>query len=176
MKTPRLFGTNGIRGVAGKEIDSGLAFRVGSALGTLFPKRRVLIGRDSRASSPMLLEGVAAGLLRLGNDVDDYGLITTPALEFLVKTTSFSAGVMITASHNPPEYNGFKVVDSDGIEIARGKEETIEGLFPRKSWKVSKSPGQRTKPPQPLEPYLSSLGTYVARKKVEKGVTVVVDT
>ena len=81
MKTPRLFGTNGIRGVAGKEIDSGLAFRVGSALGTLFPKRRVLIGRDSRASSPMLLEGVAAGLLRLGNDVDDYGLITTPALD-----------------------------------------------------------------------------------------------
>src|SRR5437667_11837898 len=109
MKTPRLFGTNGIRGVAGKEIDSGLAFRVGSALGTLFPKRRVLIGRDSRASSPMLLEGVAAGLLHLGNDVDDYGLITTPALEFLVKTTSFSAGAMDAAGHNPPEESGFNV-------------------------------------------------------------------
>jgi len=119
VKTPRLFGTNGIRGVAGKEIDSGLAFRVGSALGTLFPKHRVLIGRDGRASSPMLLEGAVAGLLALGNDVDDYGLITTPALEFLVKTTSFSAGVMITASHNPPEYNGLKVIDYDGIEIAR---------------------------------------------------------
>src|SRR3989441_7678156 len=105
-KAPRLFGTNGIRGVAGKEIDSRLAFRVGSALGTLFPKHRVLIGRDGRASSPMLLEGVAAGLLGLGNDVDDYGLITTPALEFLVKTTSFSVGEMDTSRHNPPQYNG----------------------------------------------------------------------
>src|SRR2546421_5107193 len=122
MKTPRLFGTNGIRGVAGKEIDSALAFRVGSALGTLFPKHRVLIGRDGRISSPMLLAGGAAGLLAHGNNVEDLGLITTPALEFLVKNASSSAGVMITASHNPPEYNRFKVVDSDGIEIERSKE------------------------------------------------------
>src|SRR5882762_11447296 len=103
VRIPRLFGTNGIRGVAGTEIDSGLAFRVGSALGTLFPKQRVLIGRDGRISSLMLLEGVAAGLLARGNDVDDQGLITTPALEFMVKHTSSSAGVMVTASHNPPE-------------------------------------------------------------------------
>src|SRR5947208_9138235 len=122
VKAPRLFGTNGIRGVAGKEIDSALAFRVGSALGTLFPKHKILIGRDGRISSPMLLEGVAAGLLAHGNSVEDLGLITTPALEFLVKNTSSSAGVMITASHNPPEYNGFKVVDSDG----RSEEHTSE--------------------------------------------------
>src|SRR5437899_6408589 len=176
VKVPRLFGTNGIRGVAGKEIDSSLAFRVGSALGTLFPKQRVLIGRDGRLSSPMLLEGVAAGLLAQGNYVEDRGMITTPALEFMVKNTSSSAGVMITASHNPPEYNGFKVVDSDGVEIARGKEETIEGLFPRKSWRVSKNPGRRTHRPQPLEPYLSSLSSYLSRRRIGKPVTVVVDT
>ncbi|TMI45107.1 phosphoglucosamine mutase, partial [Candidatus Bathyarchaeota archaeon] len=117
-----------------------------------------------------------AGILAHGNDVEDCGQTTTPGLQFLVKLAGDAAGVMITASHNPPEYNGFKVVDSDGVEIARDKEETIEGLFPRKSWRVSKSPGQRTNPPQPLERYLSSLGTYVARKKVEKRVTVVVDT
>ena len=74
VRAPRLFGTNGIRGVAGAEIDSGLAFSVGSALGTLFPNHKVLIGRDGRLSSPMLLEGVAAGLLARGNDVDDRGL------------------------------------------------------------------------------------------------------
>src|SRR6266581_7692620 len=171
VKVPRLFGTNGIRGVAGREIDSGLAFRVGSALGTLFPKERVLIGRDGRLSSPMLLEGVAAGLLAQGNDVEDRGLITTPALEFMVKNTFSSAGVMITASHNPPEYNGFKVVDSDGVEIARGKEETIEGHFPRRSWRVSKNPGRRTHPPQPLEPYLSSLSSYLSRRRIVKPIT-----
>src|SRR5713226_2305898 len=99
VKAPRLFGTNGIRGVAGKEIGSDLAFGVGSAIGTLFPNQRVLVGRDGRLSSPMLLEGVAAGLLAHGNDVEDHDLITTPALEFMVKDTSASAGVMITASH-----------------------------------------------------------------------------
>jgi len=176
MKTPRLFGTNGIRGVAGKEIDSGLAFRVGSALGTLFPKRRVLIGRDSRASSPMLLEGVAAGLLRLGNDVDDYGLITTPALEFLVKTTSFSAGVMITASHNPPEYNGFKVVDSDGIEIARSKEEKMELLIYRDKWRTGYQPGQRVRREESIASYFAKVESHLVAKDRIRNLKIVIDT
>src|SRR5436309_1585855 len=161
VKAPRLFGTNGIRGVAGKEIDSGLAFRVGSALGTLFPKHRVLIGRDGRVSSPVLLEGVVAGLLALGNDVEDHGLITTPALEFLVKNTSFSAGVMITASHNPPEYNGFKVVDSDGIEIARSKEEKMELLIHRDKWRTTYQPGQRVLREGGIGSYLEKVESHV---------------
>ena len=176
MKTPRLFGTNGIRGVAGQEIDSGLAFRVGSALGTLFPKRRVLIGRDSRASSPMLLEGVVAGLLGLGNDVDDYGLITTPALEFLVKTTSFSAGVMITASHNPPEYNGFKIVDSDGIEIARSKEEKMELLIYRDKWRTGYQPGQRVRREESIASYFAKVESHLVAKDRIRNLKIVIDT
>src|SRR5207245_7727567 len=93
VKVPRLFGTNGIRGVSGREIDSGLAFRVGSALGTLFPKGRVLIGRDGRLSSSMLLEGVAAGLLRPGADVEGDGLVTDPALECRGEYKSPSCGL-----------------------------------------------------------------------------------
>src|SRR3989454_8380723 len=122
VKAPRLFGTNGIRGVAGREIDSGLAFRVGSALGALFPKRRVLIGRDGRLSSSMLLEGVAAGLLAQGNDVEDRGLITTPALEFMVKNTSSSAGGMITASPNPPADNRVQGGGAGGVGMPCVKE------------------------------------------------------
>src|SRR2546422_9883191 len=110
VKAPRLFGTNGIRGVAGREIDSGLAFRVGSALGALFPKRRVLIGRDGRLSSSMLLEGVAAGLLAQGEDVGGRGLVTTPAFGFIGKKTSSSVGVVITAGHKPPADKGIKGV------------------------------------------------------------------
>ena len=176
MKTPRLFGTNGIRGVAGKEIDSGLAFRVGSALGTLFPKHRVLIGRDGRASSPMLLEGAVAGLLALCNDVDDYGLITTPALEFLVKTTSVSAGVMITASHNPPEYNGFKVVDSDGIEIARSKEEKMELLIHRDKWRTSYQPGQRVRREESIGSYFAKVESHLVAKDRIRNLKIVIDT
>src|SRR2546422_10264083 len=97
VKAPRLFGTNGIRGVAGREIDSGLAFRVGSALGALFPKRRVLIGRDGRLSSSMLLEGVAAGVLAPGEDWGGGGLFTTPALGIMVKHNFSSVGGVIIA-------------------------------------------------------------------------------
>src|SRR5205807_7727926 len=176
VRVPRLFGTNGIRGVAGKEIDSSLAFRVGSALGTLFPKQRVLIGRDGRLSSPMLLEGVAAGLLAQGNYVEDRGMITTPALEFMVKNTSSSAGVMITASHNPPEYNGFKVVDSDGIEIARSKEEKMELLIHRDSWGASFRPGHRVKREGRIGPYLDKLESHVPAGDGIRDMKIVIDT
>src|SRR2546426_10092308 len=87
VKAPRLFGTNGIRGVAGREIDSGLAFRVGSALGALFPKRRVLIGRDGRLSSSMLLEGVAAGRRSPGDEWGGRGLGSAPSVGTLGRTT-----------------------------------------------------------------------------------------
>jgi len=176
VKVPKLFGTNGIRGVAGKEIDSDLAFGVGSALGTLFPKERVLIGRDGRLSSPMLLEGVAAGLLARGNDVEDRGLITTPALEFMVKNTSSSAGVMITASHNPPEYNGFKVVDSDGIEIPRSKEEKMELLIHRDRWRSSCQPGRRVIREGRIGPYIEKLESQVLARDGIGNLKIVVDT
>ena len=176
VKVPRLFGTNGIRGVAGREIDSGLAFRVGSALGTLFPKERVLIGRDGRLSSPMLLEGVAAGLLAQGNDVEDRGLITTPALEFMVKNTLSSAGVMITASHNPPEYNGFKVVDYDGIEIPRSKEEKMELLIHQDRWRVSNSPGQRVVREGRIGSYFEKLESQFLSNDEIGNLKIVIDT
>jgi phosphomannomutase / phosphoglucomutase len=175
VSVPRLFGTNGIRGVAGKEIDSDLAFRVGSALGTLFPKQRVLIGRDDRLSSAMLLEGVAAGLLAQGSDIEDRGLITTPALEFMVKDTSSSAGVVITASHNPPEYNGFKVIDSDGIEIPRPKEEKMELLIHQDRWRASNRPGQRVIQEERIESYFEKLESQVLAKDGVRGLKIVID-
>jgi phosphomannomutase / phosphoglucomutase len=176
VRVPRLFGTNGIRGVAGTEICSDLAYRVGSAMGTLFPKQRVLIGRDGRLSSPTLLEGVAAGLLARGNNVVDHGLITTPALEFMVKNTPSSAGVMITASHNPPEYNGFKVVDSDGIEIPRLKEEKMESLIYRNKWTPSNFPGQRVSERGAIEYYFEKLESQVSTKEGIRDLKIVVDT
>jgi len=175
VKAPRLFGTNGIRGVAGKEIDSGLAFRVGSALGTLFPKHRVIVGRDGRVSSPMLLEGAVAGLLAQGNDVEDHDMITTPALEFLVKNASFSAGVMITASHNPPEYNGFKVIDSDGIEIARSKEEKMELLIYRDKWRTNQ-PGQRVCREEGIGSYFEKVESHVVARDRIRNLKIVIDT
>ena len=175
MTAPRLFGTNGIRGVVGETITSEFAYGVGSSLASLFKSKKILVGRDGRTSSQMLAEGAVAGILARGNGVEDCGVITTPGLQFLAKISS-APGLVITASHNPPEYNGFKVVDSDGIEIPREKEERIEDLVMKDSWNVNRIPGQREQRVLPLEPYLSSIKSYVRKEKLANLLKVAVDT
>jgi len=123
----------------------------------------------------MLLEGVAAGLLAQGNDVEDRGLITTPALEFMVKHTSSSVGVIITASHNPPEYNGFKVVNSDGIEIPRSKEEKMEALIHRDRWRAGYQPGQRVIREGQIGSYFEKLESQVLARDGIENLKIVVD-
>jgi phosphomannomutase / phosphoglucomutase len=167
LTAPRLFGTNGIRGVVGETITSQFAYGIGSSVASLFKNRKILVGRDGRSSSQMLAEAAVAGILAQGCGVEDCGVITTPGLQFLAKISS-TPGLVITASHNPPEYNGFKVVDSDGIEIPRLKEERIEDLVVKDSWKVSKTPGQREQRSLPLDPYLTSVRTYVEEERLSK--------
>jgi len=133
------------------------------------------VGRDGRTSSQMLTEGAVAGILAQGNSADDCGVITTPGLQFLAKTST-SPGLVITASHNPPEYNGFKVIDSDGIEIPREREERIEQLVVKNSWKVNKTPGRREQRTLPLELYLASVRTHVRKSNLANSLGVVVDT
>ncbi len=117
----RLFGTNGVRGVVGQDMNPDLALRIGLALGTM-RKGRIGVGRDSRTSGPAIQSAVEAGLLSTGCDVVDCGILPTPALQYLVRSY-FDGGAMITASHNPPEYNGIKVIEPDGTEM--GDEETV---------------------------------------------------
>jgi len=175
LKAPRLFGTNGIRGIAGETITSGFAYDIGSSISALNKDRKILVGRDGRVSNSMLAEGLVGGILTGGNSVDDVGLITTPGLQFLVKISGGNAGVIVTASHNPPEYNGFKIVDTDGIEIQRTSEERLEELVAGHSWRAGRRPGDRFFPPSPIEPYLSGLQSHVAAKKLD-GLKIVVDT
>ncbi|OLE77034.1 phosphoglucosamine mutase [archaeon 13_1_20CM_2_54_9] len=156
---PRLFGTNGIRGVVGKEVNADFSYRLGSSTGLLFKPGPVAVGRDGRTSGMMLCEGVVSGILSQGCDVTDYALTTTPALQFLVKNGKGAGGVMVTASHNPPEYNGFKVIASDGVEVSRKLEAKIEFLVERNTWKLGKKPGRRVKPIDGLNPYFNGLRT-----------------
>jgi phosphomannomutase / phosphoglucomutase len=129
MGSRRLFGTNGIRGVVNKELTTEMAIRVGGAIGTFFKRGRLLIGFDARTSGPMLAKAVIAGLNATGCQVFLAGMAPTPALQFAVKNHKLDGGVIVTASHNPPEYNGIKVVWKDGIEISREQEIEIENLF-----------------------------------------------
>ncbi|MCJ7463757.1 MAG: phosphoglucosamine mutase, partial [Thermoplasmata archaeon] len=138
-KSPRLFGTNGVRGVVNsKEMDPLFAMRLGMAIGT-FMKGPVMIGTDARTSNEMVKSACASGLMATGCNVLDCGIIPTPTLQYAVKTGKVAGGVVITASHNPPEFNGIKAIDKDGTEMNRENEEAIEkiyhhGSFIRADW------------------------------------------
>ena len=125
----RLFGTNGIRGVANVELTPELCARVGLAVGTYFGGGDVLIGRDGRLSGPMVEGAVVSGLLAAGCTVHDMGMAPTPAIQFAVRHFGMDGGVVITASHNPPEYNGIKVLRPDGVELSREQELEVEEIF-----------------------------------------------
>jgi len=125
----RLFGTNGIRGVVNKELTPEMTIKIGSAIGTFFKHAKLLVGYDARTSSPMLARAIIAGLNATGCDVLFAGMAPTPALQYAVKNHKIDGAVIITASHNPPEYNGIKVVWNDGIEISREQEIEIENMF-----------------------------------------------
>ncbi len=123
----RLFGTNGIREVVGQRLTPTFAAAVAGAIAHILPPgSRVAVGRDGRTSSPALSR-ILIGTLGLGgHDVVDLGVLPTPAIQYSIPKVGADLGVIVTASHNPPEFNGFKVIGSDGLEIPRAEEERIE--------------------------------------------------
>ncbi len=125
----RMFGTNGIRGVVNRDMNIQLAMQVGKATGACF-RGTIAIAKDTRVSSDMISMAVVSGLMSVGCDVRDLGMVPTPALQYYVKTHGdVVAGIMITASHNPPEFNGIKVISGDGTEASHEEEEAIENMF-----------------------------------------------
>lgn len=106
-----------------------MAVKVGLAIGTFFKKGTVMVGYDARTSGPMLAKAVISGLNATGCTVLLAGMVPTPTLQYAVKCHKPDGGVMITASHNPPEYNGIKVLWKDGVEISSEQENEIEGIY-----------------------------------------------
>ena len=136
----RLFGTDGVRGVVNVDLTPELALSLSIAIGTYFkPGSRILVGYDTRAGNTFLVPVIIGGLVSTGVKVYDGGLAPTPAIQYYIKKAGFDGGVVVTASHNPPEYSGVKVVMADGIEAPREVEEEIERIlhesrFRRASW------------------------------------------
>jgi phosphomannomutase/phosphoglucomutase len=129
MSSSKLFGTNGIRGVVNKELTPEMAIKVGSAIGTFFGRKKLLVGHDARTSGPMFAKAVIAGLTATGCNVFFAGMAPTPALQYAVRNHCMDGCVIITASHNPPHYNGIKVIWNDGIEISHEQEIEIENIY-----------------------------------------------
>jgi phosphoglucosamine mutase len=130
-RTRTLFGTDGIRAAAGQyPLDPATIYAVGLALGHSLPrngvKPRVLLGRDTRESGPWIAATLAAGLREAGAAVESAGVITTPAVAFLVRSHGFAAGVVISASHNPWQDNGIKLFGADGFKLPDAVELAME--------------------------------------------------
>ena len=133
-----IFGTDGIRGRFNREITYSLAFKVGYALGsTLEKKNPVLIGRDTRISGDILLQAITQGLNESGKKFINLGICPTPAIPFLIKQEELSSGIMISASHNPPEYNGIKIFDHNGQKISKNFESKIQKLIEESNQNIS---------------------------------------
>ena len=131
----KYFGTDGVRGVANKDLSPELAFRVGRAGGYVLTRHsdrkqpQVLVSRDTRISGEMLENALVAGLLSVGIEVLRLGVVTTPGVAYLVRAQEADAGVMITASHNPIQYNGIKYFGGDGFKLSDELEYEIEQLL-----------------------------------------------
>lgn len=128
----RLFGTDGVRGVAGTELTSLLAMNIGIALAYILKRNnenvKVLIGNDTRISKDMIVNSISAGLSSKGVTVVKTGVIPTPAISYLVRKHNFQAGIMVTASHNPYEFNGIKIFDKNGFKLEDVLEDEIEEI------------------------------------------------
>lgn len=129
MEKTKYFGTDGIRGVYGKTLTNDLAKKVGFALTKLKSNPRVLVGRDTRESGEILFENFAKGICGGNGEVVDVGIVPTACVCYLTKLFDCDFGVMITASHNPSEYNGIKIFANNGYKISAIQEKTIEDII-----------------------------------------------
>ncbi len=130
----RIFGTDGVRGIANEKLDVELALAISRAAGMIIKtegvaRPKILVGRDTRLSGEMLQCAVAAGLSSVGCDVELLGVVPTPTVAYLVKRLGANGGVMITASHNPFMYNGIKYFGGDGFKLTDAQEDRIERII-----------------------------------------------
>jgi len=173
----KFFGTNGIRGVFSEDFTLEFVHDMTLAIGTYFERGPILIGFDGRESSPVICKIISSTLNSIGINCNVAGIVPTPCLEFAVKTLGYSGGIMITASHNPPQYNGIKPAAKDGVEISREDELIIEDIYLQKSWiKDPENWGTTGKEERAVETYLKGIISQVDSKLIEsKNFKIVLD-
>lgn len=176
-----LFGTDGVRGIANKDLSAELAYRLGRATAYVLARKRqrppVLVGRDTRISGDLLEAALAAGILSTGADVWRVGVVPTPAVAYLTRTLEAAAGVVISASHNPVADNGIKIFGPDGYKLPDAVEEEIEelvcGSMEHVPYPIGEAVGRSFNREDAAERYIEHvLGTVKVRLE---GLKIVVD-
>ncbi len=136
----KLFGSSGVRGLVNIDLTPLLACKVGLAVAAYVKAKKVVVGRDTRVSGSMIEDALVSGLMSNGTDVLIAGMVPTPTLAFATRELSAQAGFMITASHNPPKYNGIKVFKGDSLSFTDRDQEAVEknvsdGTFMLEDWR-----------------------------------------
>ncbi|MGY5862662.1 MAG: phosphoglucosamine mutase [Candidatus Thorarchaeota archaeon] len=134
----KLFGTTGVRKVYGTEFKLDMAIGLGKALGTYLGSGTVLLAHDARTTSPMVEDALAAGIMSTGVNVVRAGLVPTPTLAFMTKYHGYDSGVMVTASHNPPEYTGLKFWSKSSMGYTQAEEARLEEIYNSKEFQIAK--------------------------------------
>ena len=162
----KLFGTNGVRGVFGDDLTLDFISKITLSIASFFKKGPILVGYDGRESSVAISKIVTAALSSASLDSAICGLVPTPCLQFATRQLGYNGGIMITASHNPPQYNGLKVIANDGIEISRDSELQVEKFYFTKKWMTAKKFGLITKESNAINTYLSGIKKQVNVSKI----------
>lgn len=130
-----MFGSSGVRYVVNVELKPVLAAEIGLAAATFSKAKRAVVARDTRVSGLMLEEAVVSGLVSGGTDVQRLGIVPTPVLAFLTRELNADVGIMITASHNPPQYNGLKIFDAEGVAYDERNQDEVEKIVKHGSFR-----------------------------------------
>ncbi len=171
-----LFGTNGVRGIVNEDMNIDLATRLGKAIGTWLNGGTVAVGTDTRLSNHMLKNAVSSALTSTGCDVIDLGEVPTPAIQLFTRENT-DLGIAITASHNPPQFNGIKCIDDDGTELIEGKEEEIEKIYFSENFRLARwSDVGKVMSDDPIREYIESVESKVDEKSIRDAeLKVIVD-
>ena len=164
----KLFGTNGVRGVFSEDFSLEFVNDLVMSLSSYFKKGKILVGYDGRHSSPIVAKIVSSALNYSGLDCYVAGLVPTPCLEYATKKLGYDGGLMITASHNPPQYNGIKLVASDGVEISREDERKIEQIFDEKNWIKADSFGKTFDESNTVSTYIDGILKNIDKQSIKK--------
>ena len=172
----KLFGTDGIRGIVGEDLTHELALKIGEAAAYVLGSKKdlvVLIGRDTRISGQMLSAALSAGFMSQGAKVIDLGVVPTPAVSYLVKKYNASIGAMISASHNPSEYNGIKLFDSEGFKLPDATENEIEKYLLGKAVPTTNNVGTYEVCDNAVQDYVDHIAETAS--EINKDLKIVVD-
>lgn len=179
----KLFGTDGIRGITNKDLTPSLAYKIGGSVSKVLKEElnkqnlTFIIGTDTRISKDMLTDATSSGVLSFGCNIIDVGVLPTPAISYLTKKLNADGAFIISASHNPSQYNGIKVLDNNGYKLSSALEEKVEEniLNFQENNNINEC-GTRTKEESKVELYINHLLSTINIKDELQNKKILIDT